>query len=124
MARILVIDDEKSVRAVLAMVLKDLGHDVEVAEDGQQAVELLEGSNDFDLVITDLNMPSKDGNEVARHIRRSHGSSIPVVAITAFPEKAEIGLFDHMIAKPFMLEKLREAVACSLIAATQKRYRL
>jgi CheY-like chemotaxis protein len=69
-------------------------------------------------------MPNRDGNEVARHIRGSHRSSIPVVAITAFPEEAETELFDYMIEKPFMLENMREAVACSLIAATRKRYRL
>lgn len=118
MAFILVIDDQISIRTVIAMALEKLGHDVELAEDGQQGIELLKGSNDFDLVITDINTPNKDGNEVARYVRKSHGSSIPVVAITAYPEDAEIELFDCMITKPFMLEKLRETIAhftnCSL----------
>jgi CheY-like chemotaxis protein len=110
MARILVIDDEKSVRAVLAILLKELGHDVELAEDGQKGIELLKRLGDFDLVITDINMPNRNGNEVAKHIRASHRSSIPVIAITAFPEEAEIELFDYMIEKPFMLENMRESV--------------
>jgi CheY-like chemotaxis protein len=114
MARILVIDDENSIRAVLAILLKQLGHDVELAEDGQKGIELLKELSDFDLVITDINMPNRDGNEVARHIRGSHRSSIPVIAITGFPEEAEMELFDYMIEKPFMLEKLRDVVArCS-----------
>jgi CheY-like chemotaxis protein len=63
-------------------------------------------------------MPNKGVNEVTRYVRNSHRSSIPVVAITAYPEEAEIEFFDCLITKPFMLERLRETVArftsCSL----------
>ena len=111
MALILVIDDQSSIRTILAMVLKDLGHEVKLAEDGQKGIELLEGPGDFRLVITDINMPNKDGNEVARYIRSSHRSTIPVIAITGFPEEAEIELFNYSIIKPFKLENLRETVA-------------
>jgi CheY-like chemotaxis protein len=111
MAHILVIDDQKSIRTILAMVLEDLGHEVELAEDGQRGIELLEGYGDFGLVITDINMPNKDGNEVARHVRKAYRPTIPVVAITAFPQEADIELFDDMIIKPFKLEVLRTTVA-------------
>lgn len=118
MALILVIDDQKSIRTVIALVLKDFGHEVELAEDGQQGIELLKGLRDFDMVITDIKMPNKDGNEVARHIRKSDRASVPVVAITAFPDEAEMELFDYTITKPFMLENLRDVVTrftnCSL----------
>lgn len=118
MALILVIDDQKSIRTVIALVLKDFGHEVELAEDGQQGIELLKGLRDFDMVITDIKMPNKDGNEVARHIRKSDKASVPVVAITAFPDEAEMELFDYTITKPFMLENLRDVVTrftnCSL----------
>jgi CheY-like chemotaxis protein len=111
MALVLVIDDQRSIRIIIAMVLEDLGHEVQLAEDGQKGIDMLKGSNDFDLVITDINMPNKDGNEVARHIRGSTRASIPVVAITGFPEEADKELFDSTIIKPFKLEKLRETVA-------------
>lgn len=111
MALILVIDDQSSIRTILAMVLEDLGHEVTLAEDGQKGIELFEGSGDFGLVITDINMPNKNGNEVARHIRKARRSTIPVVAITAFPQEADTELFDDMIIKPFKLEKLRITVA-------------
>jgi CheY-like chemotaxis protein len=111
MALILVIDDLNSIRDLIATVLKGLGHEVKLAEDGQRGIELLEGLRAFDLVITDINMPNKNGNEVARYIRKSHISRIPVVAITAFPEEADLELFDFKITKPFMLKELREAVA-------------
>jgi CheY-like chemotaxis protein len=111
MALILVIDDQKGIRAIIAMLLEQLGHEVELAENGQKGIELLDGLRDFELVITDISMPNKDGNEVARHIRNSHRSGIPVIAMTGFPEEAEIDLFDCTIIKPFKLEKLRETVA-------------
>ena len=111
MSLILVIDDQKSIRTIIAMALEDFGHEVELAGDGQKGIELLKGLSDFDLVITDIKMPNKNGNEVARYIRTSHRSNIPVVAITGFPEEAEIELFDDTITKPFKLEKLRETVA-------------
>jgi CheY-like chemotaxis protein len=110
MALILVIDDLKSIRTIISMVLKELGHEVKLAEDGQEGIQLLNGPSEFDLVITDINMPNKDGNEVAKYIRSSQRSTIPVIAITGFPEEAEIELFNHTIIKPFKLESLRETV--------------
>jgi CheY-like chemotaxis protein len=111
MALILVIDDQKSIRTIIAMVLKESGHEVRLAEDGKEGIELLNGPSEFDLVITDINMPNTDGNEVAKCIRTSCRSTIPVIAITGFPEEADTELFDDMIIKPFKLEKLRETVA-------------
>ena len=110
MASVLVIDDQKAIRTVLAMVLEELGHEVELAENGEQGIELLKGSSDFDLVITDIKMPNTDGNEVVRHIRASQRSTTPVVAITGFPEDVDTELFDYTIIKPFKLEKLRTIV--------------
>ena len=110
MASVLVIDDQKAIRTVLAMVLEELGHEVELAENGEQGIELLKGSSDFDLVITDIKMPNADGNEVVRHIRASQRSTTPVVAITGFPEDVDTELFDYTIIKPFKLEKLRTIV--------------
>lgn len=111
MAHILVIDDQSSIRTILAMVLKELGHEVKLAENGQKGIELLNEPSEFDLVITDITMPNKDGNEVARYIRASHRSAIPVIAITGFPEEAEIELFNYTIIKPFKLANLRETVS-------------
>lgn len=111
MALILVIDDQKSIRTIIAMVLKESGHEVRLAEDGKEGIEWLKGSSEFDLVITDINMPNTDGNEVAKYIRTSCRSTIPVIAITGFPEEAETELFDYAITKPFMLKNLRETVA-------------
>src|SRR3989442_13621232 len=58
--RVLVVDDERSMRELLAIMLKQAGHDVTLAEGGEQAVEGLK-SESFDLVITDLRMRKVDG---------------------------------------------------------------
>ncbi len=71
---------------------------------------MIEGLRAFYLIITDINTPNNDGNEVARQIRNSHVSGIPVVAITTLPEEADSEFFDFKITKPFMLGELREAV--------------
>lgn len=85
MHRILVIDDEPNIRSILSGLLNDLGYDVEVADDGEKGIKLLDEMGDFDLVISDIRMPNMDGNEVARYIRNSDKSELPLVAITAFP---------------------------------------
>ncbi len=51
---------------------------MEVALDGEKGVELFKTGNDFDLVITDIDMPGMDGNEVARHVRASDKSDTPI----------------------------------------------
>lgn len=96
---------------ILSMLLTELGFNVETAEDGEQGIQLFKRDGDFDLIITDIRMPKMDGNEVARYIRRSRRPTIPVIAITGFPEEAEMGLFDYALVKPFKLEMLRSICA-------------
>ena len=69
-ARILVVDDERSMREMLAILLKREGHEVSVAENGRAAIDLL-NQRPFDLVVSDARMPDLDGLEVLRHARRS-----------------------------------------------------
>ncbi|HMC76347.1 MAG TPA: response regulator, partial [Vicinamibacterales bacterium] len=64
-ARILVVDDERSMREMLAILLKREGHEVSVAENGRAAIELL-NQRPFDLVVSDARMPDLDGLEVLR----------------------------------------------------------
>jgi two-component system response regulator PilR (NtrC family) len=102
--RILVIDDDRSIRDVLSLLLKERGHDLEVAGDGEEGIALLGMDGGFDLVITDIRMPSPNGNEVAKYIRRSLKPGVCLVAMTGFSDEIEKGLFDYSIEKPFKLE--------------------
>ena len=81
MARILLIDDEAAVREVTRAMLERLGHAVVEAVDGSAGIQTLRGSG-FDLVVTDLVMPGKEGLETIQEIRRDF-PDVPVIAVSA-----------------------------------------
>ena len=102
--KILVIDDEQSVRETLAEMLVAVDHKVELAESGHEAMEKL-GDGQFDLVFTDLAMPEMDGWETARAIRK-RWPAIQIVLVTGYgpttpPPNGEEDLVDGIIGKPF-----------------------
>jgi len=110
MQRILLIEDDRSIRTIIAMQLRILGYQVEVAEDGEKGVELFTRVGNFDLVITDIRMPRKEGNDVAKHIRSSERSETPIIAITAYKDEVRTDLFNISIIKPFRNEDLIKAI--------------
>jgi signal transduction histidine kinase/CheY-like chemotaxis protein len=90
--RVLVVDDNQINRKVMKNLLENLGCQVEVAVDGQQALDLLSQHSNFSLVLMDVHMPVMDGIRATTEIR-SRGMTFPIVALTAdvFPEaKASI----------------------------------
>ena len=107
---VLVVDDEPAVRESLRRALELEGYKVELAEDGEIALEKLDGTAEPDAVILDILMPGIDGLEVCRRIRAS-GNQIPVLMLTA---RAEVdsrvaGLdagADDYLSKPFALAEL------------------
>ena len=109
-ARILVVDDERSMREMLAILLKREGHEVSVAENGKAAIALLD-QRPFDLVVSDARMPGIDGLEVLRHAR-SINPSIIAIMVTAYGSPdllrgvAQLGVNDY-VEKPFNTEVLR-----------------
>jgi CheY-like chemotaxis protein len=111
MQRILVIDDEPSIRSLITMMLKGLGYDVEVAEDGEKGIQLFRKPGNFDLVITDIRMPNIGGNEVGAYIRNSHKSHTPLIAITAYPEEVQENIFDFSLTKPFKMKDVSRIVS-------------
>ena len=107
--KILVVDDEPAVRDSLRRALNLEGYDVELAGDGQEALDLL-GGNGVDAVLLDVSMPRLDGLEACRRLR-AQGSSLPVLMLTARDEVADrvAGLdagADDYVVKPFALEEL------------------
>ena len=112
--RILVVDDEPLVCDAVKMMLNFDGHSVETASNGKEALALFE-SGKFDLVITDFEMPTMKGDELAAAIK-ARAPQQPVVMITAYAEMLEstrnpLTGVDFVISKPFLLENLREAIA-------------
>ena len=80
-ARVLVVDDEDSVRRVIATALIEAHYEVDVASDGAAAIELLR-TREYDLLMTDLSMPRVGGLGVIREARRRLGLELPIVIIT------------------------------------------
>ena len=112
MSSILVIDDDASVREVVSEMLRLEGYDVTIAENGRDALPLL-ARHRFDLVITDLIMPEKEGIETISEIRRTY-EKIPIVAISGggrlgpgdYLETARYIGADATLAKPFARQEL------------------
>ena len=107
--RILVVDDEPDVRDSLRRALQLEGYDVELAGDGQEALERLE-SDGIDAVVLDVSMPRLDGLEACRRLRQD-GNALPVLMLTARDEVTDrvAGLdagADDYLSKPFALEEL------------------
>ena len=117
MSSILVVDDDTQVLDVMSEMLKLEGHHVTLAENGKQAVEQVE-AEDFDLVITDLIMPEKEGLETIADIRKLRGP-VPIIAIsgggrigpTDYLETARFIGADATLAKPFGRDELITAVS-------------
>ena len=115
--RILVIDDESSVRTVVRMTLEKAGYDVLEAEDGEQAIEAINtGENRLvlDAVICDIRMPKINGIEAIDYFQREY-PHVPLVILTGYPEIEMAvsflrkGVADYLV-KPVDAERLRDAV--------------
>src|SRR5262249_20381326 len=108
-ARVLVVDDEKSMRDLLTITLEKAGHDVTAADGGEAAIEAIRKES-FDGVITDLRMPRVDGMQVLRAARDlSPETAVIVVTAVASTETAvqamKLGAYDY-ITKPFKLDEV------------------
>lgn len=123
MANILVVDDEAPVRNLLSDVLEKEGYSVFTAENGTEASTIY-GSNDIDLIITDLVMPEKGGIDLIMELKKKD-PNIKVIAISG--GGGITGRFDYLpiaklvgateiIAKPFQVTDIRSQVARILAA--------
>ena len=116
-ARILVVEDERSMREFLEILLRRHKYEVAVAPDGQAAQQEL-GNNEYDLVITDLKMPGITGIDVLKHTKQHHPDT-EVIMVTAFAttetaiEAMKVGAYDYLI-KPFKVDEILVTVQRAL----------
>lgn len=108
MAKVLVVEDEQSLRDPLVFVLEKEGHQVIQASDGEQALEVFEAEG-ADVILLDLMLPKMDGNQVCKIIRQS--SNVPIIMLTAKDSEIdkvvglEIGADDY-VTKPYSTREL------------------
>jgi putative two-component system response regulator len=124
-ARVLVVDDDESLRQLIIARMRREGFEVIEADSGSGALEVLAMvsrsqhlQEQLDLLVMDVRMPGATGIEIARMLRAS-GWTVPVVLITAFPDRAllaeaaQLGL--TVLAKPFALERLSNAAISAML---------
>ncbi|NTV51821.1 MAG: sigma-54-dependent Fis family transcriptional regulator [Candidatus Firestonebacteria bacterium] len=113
MGRILIAEDEENIREVLLRALQALGHQVVSAADGDAAAELLSG-REFDLVITDLRMPGRDGLALLDLVKENtHDTSVMLMTAYGSVENAVAAMkrgADDYLVKPFRLDELEVKV--------------
>jgi CheY-like chemotaxis protein len=112
--RILVADDEPMVREVIRLYLVEDGHAVETADDGGEALRKFQDGV-FDLVLTDRAMPELSGDQLAMEVKALR-PDVPVLLLTGFgdlmnAEGEKPPGVDAVVAKPFTMSSLRNAVA-------------
>jgi CheY-like chemotaxis protein len=121
--RVLVVDDEESIRTFANRVLRDAGYDVAIACDGPEALTLTEKKGPFDLFVVDLVMPHMMGNDLARHLR-ARDPDTKVLYFTGysdrlFQEKATLWENEAFLEKPVPISGLLEAVSLLLFGHTR-----
>lgn len=108
--RALVVDDDESIRTLLAKIVKNAGFNVETAKDGRDAIDRI-NADGYNVILLDLMMPRVDGYQVLEHLRDEHPDLVPcTIVATAIPERdlrrqAITGVF-KVHSKPFDIARL------------------
>jgi len=119
MSRVLIVDDEESMRLLVARAVAMDGHDIATAADGTEALEILANADSaFELVLTDIQMPVMDGIALALTAARDF-PDLTILLMTGYAEQRErasgLNAIAHdVISKPFSVADIRTAVADAL----------
>jgi two-component system cell cycle response regulator CpdR len=124
MPRVLIADDEESMRLLVARAIALDGHDIVTAQDGAEALEILTDQDGaFDLLLTDIKMPVMDGIALALAAARDF-PDLTILLMTGFADQRERAsglnaIVHDVVTKPFSVADIRTAVADAL--ASRKR---
>ncbi|MFO0553824.1 MAG: response regulator [Polyangiaceae bacterium] len=125
-ARVIIADDDESMRCLLTLALVTEGYDVGVATTGTETLRMLQSIlldawplDGVDLLVLDVRMPGLTGIEILRQLRAQHWTT-PIIIMTAFADAdivAEAGRYGtSVLSKPFSLDELTSRVAAELVA--------
>ncbi|HET6605613.1 MAG TPA: response regulator [Rhodopila sp.] len=121
MARVLIADDEDSMRLLVARAIAMDGHEIVTAQDGAEALDILtDNDGAFDLLLTDIKMPIMDGIALALSAARDF-PALTILLMTGFADQRERAsglnaIVHDVITKPFSVADIRAAVAGALTA--------
>jgi len=118
-SRILVVDDNSAVRTITAVMIRTLGHDVIEAAGGEDALDLLEKDQQFDLLIVDLAMPNMHGDEFAARAR-GLVPGVPTLFVTGYAEPGRMRTKGDVLKKPFRRAQLAEKLRYILRVAARR----
>jgi CheY-like chemotaxis protein len=105
--RVLVVDDDEMSRELLAILLEANGYAVESADSGVSALAHLNASHpDYDLILTDMQMPGLSGDELAAELRKQPGSAVLLAMSGTHPAEDALAQFDGFLLKPFNVQQL------------------
>ncbi|MEP0519016.1 MAG: response regulator [Hyphomicrobiales bacterium] len=119
MAKILLTEDDIAVRTFVSRALQLDGHDIVMAEDGEEALNVLtEDEGRFDLLLTDVKMPIMDGIALTHHASKNW-PTLPILIMTGYADQRERAkgleeIIKDVVTKPFSLADIRTAVNCAL----------
>ncbi|MDR6303232.1 CheY-like chemotaxis protein [Nitrobacter vulgaris] len=123
MARVLIADDEDSMRSLVARAIAMDGHETVTAADGAEALDILTGdARAFDLLLTDIKMPIMDGIALALAVARDFPDLV-ILLMTGFADQRERAsglnaIVHDVVTKPFSVADIRSAVAGALSTLT------
>ena len=122
--RILLVEDEDMVRAVAERALARQGYEIVTAKDGDEGLERVAEGGEFDMVVSDVVMPSMDGPAMAREIRKLQ-PSLPVLFMSGYAESQLRDEIDieamHFIPKPFSVQQIADKVGEVLAGSRKSR---
>jgi two-component system cell cycle sensor histidine kinase/response regulator CckA len=121
--RLLVVDDEQSIRTFVERTLRNAGYEVVLASDGPEALEIIAAQRPFDLFVIDVVMPKMQGDELLRQIRQIE-PDVKVLYFTGhsdrlFEPRHVLWEREAFLDKPVSMKGLLEAVSMSLFGHTQ-----
>jgi CheY-like chemotaxis protein len=121
--RVLVVDDEAAIRALVAKILERAGYPVDTARDGAEAIERL-NENTYAVMVLDLMMPNIDGYGLISHLKESGGPRPAIIVVSAGDSAAfrqlDGALVHSILRKPFDIDVLADLVSAAAQSITEE----
>ncbi len=115
-SRVLVVDDEPAIRALVTKIVERAGHPVDSARDGAEAIEKLEAES-YGVVVLDLMMPNVDGYALIEHLKERNGARPAIIVIsagdTASLRRLDGSMVHSILRKPFDIDVLGDLITAA-----------